>query len=529
MPKYSIALKCDYNFDSMSSSLGNKEFVKFLLNRRPARVSGGLITLVELQSNKSAQIAQSIFLQALKAENVVAYSPYFTTSNLRIFFYRNLAKIRIFSRDALPFSIYRAMGASHILFVQKATLGRSDRRKLLEKFKSSTKDEVLQFEFLGVRVGDLFYDWYLRVANKATIDVEDQLCQRMFIDFLSGATFWNAFFQDVKVNNLLVTHSVYEQGVPARFAMARDIPVFLVTSDRCFRLNKEDYLSDLEFKYYVPNIEEFNGYKINLPAASKKMETLFSGKIGVDIAHSFVSGLHGIETGKIIRNESPIRILIAAHCFSDSPHANGDHIFPDFIEWLNFLADYARLSNYEWYVKAHPAFFPSDIEKFREYCANNPHITPIDSNYSNSELVQQGINVVLTVYGTIAFEAAYLGALVVDASANTPHMNYDFTLKPVNVSDYIGTLDNLEASLQDFKPSRSDILHFYDIHHLRKSEHWLFGDFYNDMVEFMGDYSSQYTDSRIYLFWMDLAENTPHVEQVLTNISTFIADKRYVF
>lgn len=524
-----MAFNCDYNFDSMSSNVNNKQFVKFISNRRATQSGDSSITLVELQSNKSAQIAQSIFLQALQAKNVVAYSPYFTTSNLRIFIYRNLAKTRIFSKDALPFSIYRAMGASKIIFVRKAILGRSDRVELLEKFRCSTREEILQFEFLGVRVGDLFYDWYLRVAGEATINLNDRVCQRMFLEFLSGVAYWNNFFQNTNVSGLLITHSVYEQGVPARFAMTRDIPVYLVTSDRCFRLNEKDYLSDLEFKYYVPGVEEFNGYKIDLSAASKRLEELFSGRIGVDIAHSFVSGLHGIETDKIIRNESPVRVLIAAHCFSDSPHANGDHIFSDFIEWLNFLGVYSKLSHYEWYVKAHPAFFPSDIEIFREYCENNPHIIPIGSNYSNSELVQQGINVVLTVYGTIAFEAAYLGALVVDASVNTPHMNYDFTLKPANLSEYISALDNLENSLKEFKPNRNDILHFYDIHHLRKSEHWLFGDFYNEMVDFMGDYSSQYTDSRIYAFWMDLAGKTPHVEKVLTQISEFIADKRYVF
>jgi hypothetical protein len=108
-------------------------------------------------------------------------------------------------------------------------------------------------------------------------------------------------------------------------------------------------------------------------------------------------------------------------------------------------------------------------------------------------------------------------------------MNYSFTLKPENLSDYVSTLDNLEASLKDFKPNRSDILHFYDIHHLRKSEHWLFGEFYNDMVGFMGDFSSQYTDSRIYAFWLNLADTTPHVKEVRANISEFIADKRYVF
>jgi hypothetical protein len=513
----------------MRSKSIDKQFARFLSTESRTHSHNGPITLVELQSNKSAQIAQSIFLQALKVENIVAYSPYFTTSKVRIFIYRNLAKIRMFSKDALPFAIYRAMGAYQIIFVQKAILDRANRRELLEKFACLTKDEVLQFEYLGVRVGDLFYDWYLRVANKATIDVNDRMCQGMFLDFLAGVSYWNSFFRNSRVDNLLVTHSVYEQGVPARFAMTRDIPVFLVTSDRCFRLNRNDYLSDLEFKYYLPSIDEFNGYKLDLPAASKKMETLFSGKIGVDIAHSFVSGLHGIETSKIVRRTAPVRVLIAAHCFSDAPHANGDHIFPDFIEWLNFLAGYAKLSEYEWYVKAHPAFFPSDIDIFQEFCRENPHIIPIDCDYSNSELVQQGINVVLTVYGTIAFEAAYLGALVVDASVNTPHMNYSFTLKPENLSDYVSTLDNLEASLKDFKPNRSDILHFYDIHHLRKSEHWLFGEFYNDMVGFMGDFSSQYTDSRIYAFWLNLADTTPHVKEVRANISEFIADKRYVF
>ena len=51
---------------------------------------------------------------------------------------------------------------------------------------------------------------------------------------------------------------------------------------------------------------------------------------------------------RIIKKNKKIKILVAAHCFLDSPHVLGNFLFPDFMHWLNFLAEVSKKTNYDW-------------------------------------------------------------------------------------------------------------------------------------------------------------------------------------
>ena len=506
-------------------------FISYLkLRQTPSGLSNKLV-LVEMQSNMSAQIAQSVFLKSSmnSGGKIVAYSPYLTTSLVKISLYRAMLRLGVLRSQVLPFAVYRAMGAGEIVFAKRLRLSFKDKRTFRKTFSFMSKEEILRFDYCGIRVGDLFYDWFLRVGNLPTINPQSKKCQNAFIQFLEGVAYGQEYFQLNRVDEVVVTHSVYEQGIPARFGLKDNSNVYLVTSDRCFKLSEGDYLSDLEFKYYDPEVLEYNGYRIDINRAKVNLESLFQGKLGVDIAHSFVSGLQGINRRRVISTGSRLNVLIAAHCFSASPHANGDHLFPDFYEWLCYLAKLAPQTNYNWYVKAHPAFFESDKRVFRDFCEEFPHIIPVEADFSNVELINQGVNVVLTVYGTIAFEAAYLGALVVDASENTPHMNYSFSLKPKSVSEYREMLLGLDQLRRnELLIDENQILHFYDVHHLRKSDNWLFGSYYEQMVNVMGSVGAQYSDSRIFDFWINLVTTTSHFEELIMKMQDFVSSKRYV-
>ena len=52
----------------------------------------------------------------------------------------------------------------------------------------------------------------------------------------------------------------------------------------------------------------------------------FEGKIGVDMRYSTKSAYGKIKKKKTYKSIKKIKILIAAHCFSDSPHSYGYNI-----------------------------------------------------------------------------------------------------------------------------------------------------------------------------------------------------------
>ena len=67
----------------------------------------------------------------------------------------------------------------------------------------------------------------------------------------------------------------------------------------------------------------------------------------------------------------------------------------------------------------------------------------LPSNASHNQLIKEGIDYVLTCYGTIAHEYAARNITVINASINNPHIAYNFNLNPRSKSQYIKILSNL--------------------------------------------------------------------------------------
>ena len=71
----------------------------------------------------------------------------------------------------------------------------------------------------------------------------------------------------------------------------------------------------------------------------------------------------------------------------------------------------SKKTNYDWYIKCHPLYggrykiyqkFSNNI--VNDFIKENNHIKLLPNNASNKQLIEEGINTVLTVYGTVASE-----------------------------------------------------------------------------------------------------------------------------
>ena len=82
-------------------------------------------------------------------------------------------------------------------------------------------------------------------------------------------------------------------------------------------------------------------------------------------------------------------------------------------------------TNYEWYIKTHPDFKKTHtiIKKFLN---KYNHLKFIPSDTSHHQLINEGINCVLTVHGTISWEYAYFKIPVIASSQNNPHKSLIF-------------------------------------------------------------------------------------------------------
>jgi len=154
------------------------------------------------------------------------------------------------------------------------------------------------------------------------------------------------------------------------------------------------------------------------------------------------------------------------HDFCDAPHVYGKFLFPDFVEWMDYLLDRAAHTDFEWIIKPHPNL--QDQSRAQLVKTNNsvvedlkrryPHVTFIDPQYSNHHLIEDGVKALFTVRGSAGHELAYLGIPVVNAGPN-PHMRYGFNFHAQNLAEYdeyIANADRLKVG-----GSKGEIEEFY--------------------------------------------------------------------
>ena len=131
------------------------------------------------------------------------------------------------------------------------------------------------------------------------------------------------------------------------------------------------------------------------------------------------------------------------HCFFDAPHPFGINFFPDFYEWVIFLGRISEKTDYDWYIKTHPYFLPENDEVLEEIVRKYPKFTLLPKETSHLQIIEDGIDFVLTVYGTIGSEYAALGIPAINASMCNQHIAYNFNIHPKTIQEYEDILMNL--------------------------------------------------------------------------------------
>jgi hypothetical protein len=505
-------------------------FIKFSLKKLPTRnLQNQGISLVELGTNFTGTIALSYFTRVWLSggQKLIGFRPYINDKILPRILDRLFSKFSLDNGLHYPFRLARAIGIDAFLFPKRFLRDRISVRKCFQTFISIEREALLHKEVNGIRVGDLFYDWHLRKRGLATVDTNSFNYRVDLMEFLNNFFFWNRILDNKKYFNIIVSHTVYLQGILVRLGLARGINVYLVSFDRVYRLSSELVHADIEFRLYDPDKSVQLGYKIDLERANKKL-TLMGSEI--DLAFGIpglVSGLHGEIDKNLIEKTEKLKVLIAPHCFSDSPHAMGDFLFCDYFEWLNFICTLSMDLDYDWYIKPHPGFLESDKHHFQLLTEKFPNLKIIDKNVSNLGLFKDGIDVVVTAQGTIGFEAATFGVLALNASAHAPASRYNFTLSPSTVSELSSMLFDLEKIKDVFKIDRGEVLHFYDLHYLRRANSWLFKEkgslFFNQFEK----YSEIFESPKVFDVWMNQIYNALQDENRIKEVVKFLDTSDY--
>lgn len=388
--------------------------------------------------------------------------------------------------------------------------------------------EFEQFRYKEVLVGDLIYDEYLRRTKRETIDFSDKHFLRIFYELISYFEEYLRLFNKHVVNAVVASNCVYHFAIPLRLACHLQIPSFQVTSETIYRLSKKRLHAYTEFLDYSEQIvEEFSEFQRNLPEVRARIRRRFSGEIGVDMPYSTKSAFDNSGDFKIKTGEARIKILVATHDFFDSPHSYGFNFYPDFYLWLEALGKISETTNYEWYVKTHPDPIGNSELVLQELQRRFPKLQVIPAETSHHELRSHGINVALTVFGTIGWEYPALGITTINASRNNPHSCFSFSITPSTREEYERVLLDLENhKLESF--DMNQIEKFYFLHNLQKLHSFIYLDYTRYLNE-VGGYSRSTTSHALAYYVAYCGNNRRPEDQITRSIGRFIKSEDFMF
>ena len=292
-----------------------------------------------------------------------------------------------------------------------------------------------------------------------------------------------------------------------------------------YRLTKQKYLCETEFFDFKKKFKtlSINEKKIGLQEAKRRINLRLKGKVGVDMGYSSKSSfLNRKFVKRVLDKNSKIKVLIATHCFLDAPNAIGKLLFSDFFEWLEFLGNFSRSSDYQWYIKSHPDFKIESHKILNNLLKKFPHIKLIDPSTSHHQLKKEGIDFALTCYGTIGFEYAMLGIPVINASRNNPHISYNFNFHPKTKKEYINLLKNLKKT--KLKINQKEIYEYYFMMHIFYTKNWLLNDLAK-IEKKAGGFRKIYNE-KIYDLWIKEFNLKKHY-QIFKILNNFVKSKEF--
>jgi hypothetical protein len=423
------------------------------------------------------------------------------------------------------FSPLHALGARKIDLFALRKNGTSEYEK--EFGGILTKRELLNYTYREIHIGDLVYDSYLNECHKPTVDFSDSNLYSIFSDCCAIVDKWIAKVEHKKISAVVVGHAVYKNGIPARVCINYGLPAYQVNLSSIYSLTSSRPLAHFDFLDFPELFSNLSNetQKNSLEIARQRLEKRLSGYPAPELSYLPVSA-HAKITGnepRLLKKTNNFKVLIATHDFYDSPHCNAETLYEDFYTWLEAIGEIAENTSFDWYIKNHPYLRGDGEAIVRELINRFPRIRMIPPETSHQQLVREGMNAVLTVYGTIGSEYAYLGLKVVNACVLNPHSAYNFNFNPKSISEFENTIRNLDTV--SIQIDKKEIEEYFYMAYLHYQTSWLFSESF-ELTSILTE--QNYKDQKKGIYVFACRELTPEfAEQRVSLICKALQENNY--
>lgn len=358
---------------------------------------------------------------------------------------------------------YRHEGSSNIIFDLKAWYRAY---KIYKKIIS--KEQLLSLSIENIKIGDLVYDSYLRFKPAPTVNINDFYLCIVIWQAIRDIYMTNRYFSEKKPSILLTSYSTYIQhGITVRIATNFDTKIYSFGNFQTFskELTKYDWYHTSAYRQYKENFENLPDSKCALENAKSALEIKLSGGIDTSTAYMKKSAY---ELSELNIPYVKDHVVVFLHDFYDSPHVYGDMLFTDFFEWVEFTLKILEKENIPYYLKPHPNQIEDSQKVIDTMKMKYKNINIISSKITNRQLVEAGIKVGISVYGTVAHELVYMGVPIILCGDN-PHSSYDFCFEAKSKDEYVSLIKRY-SNLKLRDNAKKEVESFYYMHNLNSSE-----------------------------------------------------------
>lgn len=353
-------------------------------------------------------------------------------------------------------SMYRLMGAKALIYPQMRKVHSLRSKEVIDSFFRSrpTKSDLENLRISGILIGDLIYDDYLKKVT-GILDLDDPRFREHLFESLKIFFFWLGFFSRNRVS-AVVSNSVYRLAIVGRIGLHFGSDVFDGQLGRIVRLRGDGNQFD-DYREFREEFAKLADKESALVAGQSGIDSKLRGE--ADTATYHIDAPAGVVvTRRLLSLTESKKILIAPHCFSDSAHAFGQMLFPDFHEWLRFLAGIVQQSPEEWYLKPHPRGLV-DMSEIKSLFQDCPNLTFLPHDASLTQIANEGLSLALTMRGHIAFDFPAMGIPAMTCAKGSRYRDYRFAIDVESTTEYRRRLTDL--SWLPYSIDREELREFY--------------------------------------------------------------------
>lgn len=331
--------------------------------------------------------------------------------------------------------------------------------------------DLVKLSIGGIYIGDLVSDSYIRYKPNYYVEIKDIYLFVIIWNACKSVRQAHNYFSKNNVKIFFTAYSTYiHHGIYLRVALKFNVPVYSFGNYQNFskRLTNDDWFHTKYSRfYYLDFLKLTRSAQDHLLIQAEKM-LHYRVRGGVDLATRYMRKSAYEETATLDMDVSD-GVVVFLHDFYDSPHVFYDMVFPNFWEWACFTIDTLRNAGKKFFVKVHPNQIDLSSDVVRRLFLKYPDLVLIPQNITNLQLVNAGIRVGVTVYGTVSHELAFLGVPSI-CCARHPHVAFNFCVTAKTRTEYEEfLLEKKICSLSKDELRRQSLI-FYAMHNLNISE-----------------------------------------------------------